>query len=205
MWRRGQLSNRILASVVAILVATTAVGFVLDTLSRRSDLEHEYQRRALVIGQTFAAIPRSVRRCMRHNAADRAPDPGARAARCASRPALRTSSSSTGTASASRIPIRRSSASASASRWWRSTVATTSASITATSASRQTPRSRCAHPTAGSSARSRPGSRRTSLEPAVPRAPDAAPVLRDLAGHRHRRLVHARSAPEAQHLRSRAR
>ncbi len=71
MWRRGQLSNRILASVVAILVATAVVGFVLDALSRRSDLEHEYQRRALVIGQTFAAMP-AIREAMsRHDAADR--------------------------------------------------------------------------------------------------------------------------------------
>ena len=71
MWRRGQLSNRILASVLAILVATTVVGFALDTLSRRSDLLHEYQRRALVIAQTFAAIP-SIREALyRHDASDR--------------------------------------------------------------------------------------------------------------------------------------
>ncbi len=50
MWRRGQLSNRILASVLAILVATTVVGFVLDTLSRRAISSIEYQRRALAIG-----------------------------------------------------------------------------------------------------------------------------------------------------------
>ena len=71
MWRRGQLSNRILASVLAILVATAFVGFALDTLSRRRDLLHEYQRRALVIAQTFAAIP-SVREALfRHDARDR--------------------------------------------------------------------------------------------------------------------------------------
>ncbi len=71
MWRRGQLSNRILASVLAILVATAVVGFALDTLSRRSELLHEYQRRALVIAQTFAAIP-SIREALyRHDAADR--------------------------------------------------------------------------------------------------------------------------------------
>jgi two-component system CitB family sensor kinase len=71
MWRRGQLSNRILASVLAILVATTVVGFALDTLSRRADLLHEYQRQALVIGQTFAAMP-SVREALyRHDPADR--------------------------------------------------------------------------------------------------------------------------------------
>ena len=71
MWRRGQLSNRILASVLAILVATVVVGFVLDTLSHRSDLEYQYQRRALAIAQTFAAMP-SVREALfRHDAADR--------------------------------------------------------------------------------------------------------------------------------------
>ena len=57
MWRRGKLSTRILASVVAILVASTLVGFGLNAMSRRSDLEHEYQQRALAIAQTFAATP----------------------------------------------------------------------------------------------------------------------------------------------------
>jgi two-component system CitB family sensor kinase len=71
MWRRGQLSNRILASVLAILVATTVIGFALDTLSRRSDLEHEYQRRALVIAQTFAVMPTIREALYRHDAADR--------------------------------------------------------------------------------------------------------------------------------------
>ena len=71
MWRRGQLSSRILASVLAILVATTVLGFALDTLSRRSELLREYQRRALVIAQTFAATP-SIREALyRHNARDR--------------------------------------------------------------------------------------------------------------------------------------
>ncbi len=71
MWRRGQLSNRIVVSVVAILFATTVVGLVLDTLSRRSDLLHEYQRRALVIAQTFAAMPTIREALYRHDAADR--------------------------------------------------------------------------------------------------------------------------------------
>ncbi|HWD68608.1 MAG TPA: sensor histidine kinase [Solirubrobacteraceae bacterium] len=71
MWRRGQLSNRILAIVLAILVATAVVGFALDTLSRRSELQHEYQRRALVIAQTFAAIPTVREALFRHDAADR--------------------------------------------------------------------------------------------------------------------------------------
>ena len=71
MWRRGGLSNRILASVLAILVATTFVGFALDTLNRRSELLHEYQHRALVIAETFAAIP-SIREALyRHDASDR--------------------------------------------------------------------------------------------------------------------------------------
>jgi two-component system, CitB family, sensor kinase len=67
--RRRQLSNRILASVVGILVATTVVGFALTTLSERANLEHQYQRRALAIAQTFAAMP-SIRRDM----ATRTPD-----------------------------------------------------------------------------------------------------------------------------------
>lgn len=71
MWRRGQLSNRILASVLAILVATAVVGFALDTLSRRSDLQHDYQRRALVIAQTFAAMPTIREALYRHDASDR--------------------------------------------------------------------------------------------------------------------------------------
>lgn len=71
MSRSGRLSNRIMMSVVAILVATTLVGFTLDTLRQRSDLEHQYQRRALAIAQTFAATP-SIREALyRHDAADR--------------------------------------------------------------------------------------------------------------------------------------
>ncbi len=57
MWRRGKLSNRILLSVAAILVATTVVGLGLNTISRRTELEHEYQDRALAIAQTVAAMP----------------------------------------------------------------------------------------------------------------------------------------------------
>jgi two-component system CitB family sensor kinase len=52
-------------------VATSVVGFALDTLSRRADLEHEYQRRALVIGQTFAEMPTVREALFRHDAADR--------------------------------------------------------------------------------------------------------------------------------------
>ncbi len=71
MWRRGKLSNRILASVVAILIATTAVGFLLDTYSRRSDLLYQYQLRALAVAQSFAAIPAIREALYRHDAADR--------------------------------------------------------------------------------------------------------------------------------------
>jgi two-component system CitB family sensor kinase len=61
--RRRQLSNRILTSVVGILIASTLVGFVLTTLSERRDLDHQYRQRALAIAQTFAAIP-SIQRAM---------------------------------------------------------------------------------------------------------------------------------------------
>ena len=46
MRRRRQLSNRILASVVVILTASTLVGFALSTLGQRAQLEREYQQRA---------------------------------------------------------------------------------------------------------------------------------------------------------------
>ena len=57
MRRRRQLSNRILTSVVGILVASTLVGFALTTLLERAHLQHSYQQRALAIAQTFAAMP----------------------------------------------------------------------------------------------------------------------------------------------------
>jgi two-component system CitB family sensor kinase len=57
MRRRRQLSSRILASVVGILLASTLVGFVLITLSQRSELQRDYQQRALAIARTFAAMP----------------------------------------------------------------------------------------------------------------------------------------------------
>ncbi|MBV9605472.1 MAG: sensor histidine kinase [Solirubrobacterales bacterium] len=71
MWRRGKLSSRILASVVAILVATTLIGFGLNAISRRAELEREYQERALVVAQTFAATPSVREGLFRHDAADR--------------------------------------------------------------------------------------------------------------------------------------
>ncbi len=71
MWRRGKLSSRILASVGAILVATTLIGFGLNAISRRHELEREYQNRALAIAQTFAATPSIREGLYRHDAADR--------------------------------------------------------------------------------------------------------------------------------------
>jgi two-component system, CitB family, sensor kinase len=63
MRRRYQLSTRILASVVAILLASTLVGFALVTLRQRAELEHDYQQRALAVAQTFAATP-SIRQAL---------------------------------------------------------------------------------------------------------------------------------------------
>jgi two-component system, CitB family, sensor kinase len=63
MRRRRQLSSRILASVVAILVASTLVGFALVTFSQRAEFEHDYQQRALTIAQTFSAMP-SIRQAL---------------------------------------------------------------------------------------------------------------------------------------------
>jgi two-component system CitB family sensor kinase len=57
MRRRRQLSTRILASVIGILLASTLIGFVLVTLRQRADLQREYQRRALAVAQTFATTP----------------------------------------------------------------------------------------------------------------------------------------------------
>ncbi|HLI61701.1 MAG TPA: sensor histidine kinase [Solirubrobacteraceae bacterium] len=71
MWRRGKLSSRILTSVVAILIATTLIGFALDAANRRSELQHEYQERALSIAQTFAAMPSIREGLFRRDRADR--------------------------------------------------------------------------------------------------------------------------------------
>ena len=71
MRRRRQLSTRILASVVGILLASTLVGFVLVTVSQRAEFEHDYQQRALAIARTFAASP-SIRQALaRRDPADR--------------------------------------------------------------------------------------------------------------------------------------
>jgi two-component system CitB family sensor kinase len=69
-WRR-QLSTRILGWVLAILLASTAVGFTLATLGERRQLDRQYQERALAIAQTFASMP-SIRAAMaRRGPADR--------------------------------------------------------------------------------------------------------------------------------------
>ncbi len=57
MRRTRQLSSRILISVVAILLASTVVGFALITLSQRAEFERDYQQRALAVAQTFATMP----------------------------------------------------------------------------------------------------------------------------------------------------
>ena len=71
MRRRHQLSSRILASVVAILLASTLVGFALVTLRQRAELEHQYQQRALAVAQTFAAMPSIREALVRRSLADR--------------------------------------------------------------------------------------------------------------------------------------
>ena len=71
MRRRRQLSSRILASVVAILLASSLVGFALVTLRQRAEFEHDYQQRALAVAQTFATMP-SIREALaRRSPADR--------------------------------------------------------------------------------------------------------------------------------------
>ncbi len=71
MRRRRQLSSRILASVVAILLASSLVGFALVTLRQRAEFEHDYQQRALAVARTFAAMP-SIREALaRRSPADR--------------------------------------------------------------------------------------------------------------------------------------
>ncbi len=71
MWHRGKLSSRILASVGVILIATGLIGFGLNAINRRHELEHEYQERALAIAQTFAAMPSVRDGLYRHDPADR--------------------------------------------------------------------------------------------------------------------------------------
>jgi len=72
MRRTRQLSTRILASVVLILVASTVVGFGLSARYHRSTLERQYQLRALAVAQTFAAMPSIQAAMVRRSPADRA-------------------------------------------------------------------------------------------------------------------------------------
>lgn len=71
MRHRRQLSTRILASVVAILLASTLVGFALVTLRQRAEFEHDYQHRALAVAQTFATMPSIREALVRRSPADR--------------------------------------------------------------------------------------------------------------------------------------
>src|SRR5437588_12957381 len=71
MRRRRQLSSRLLASVVAILLASTLVGFALVTLRQRAEFEHDYQQRALAVAQTFATMPSIREALVRPSPADR--------------------------------------------------------------------------------------------------------------------------------------
>ena len=71
MRHKRQLSTRILASVVAILLASTLVGFALVTLRQRAEFEHDYQQRALAIAQTFATMPSIREALVRRSPADR--------------------------------------------------------------------------------------------------------------------------------------
>src|SRR2546423_6145609 len=71
LMRRRQLSSRILASVVGILLASTVAGFVLVTFSLRGELEHDYKQRALTVAQTFATMPSIREGLLRRSPADR--------------------------------------------------------------------------------------------------------------------------------------
>lgn len=53
----GRLSARILASQLAILALTGAIGFVLFAFAQRGEIDRAYEQRALDIAQTTAAEP----------------------------------------------------------------------------------------------------------------------------------------------------
>ena len=57
--------------MVAILLATTLVGFALVTLRQRAEFEHDYQQRALKVAQTFATMPSIRDALVRRSLADR--------------------------------------------------------------------------------------------------------------------------------------
>ncbi|MGY4745753.1 ATP-binding protein [Streptomyces sp. ATMOS53] len=54
---KGRLSARILASQLAILALTGAIGFVLFAFAQRTEIDRAYEQRALDIAQTTAAEP----------------------------------------------------------------------------------------------------------------------------------------------------
>ncbi|WP_405721963.1 sensor histidine kinase [Streptomyces sp. NBC_01537] len=54
---KGRLSARILASQLAILALTGAIGFVLFAFAQRAEIDRAYEQRALDIAQTTAAEP----------------------------------------------------------------------------------------------------------------------------------------------------
>ena len=61
----GRLSARILASQLAILALTGAIGFVLFAVAQRAEIDRAYEQRALDIARTTAAEPQ-VRQAMEH-------------------------------------------------------------------------------------------------------------------------------------------
>ncbi|MFF4507511.1 ATP-binding protein [Streptomyces sp. NPDC001401] len=67
--RKRRLSARILASQLAILTLTGAIGFVLFAFAQRSEIDRAYEGRALDIAQTTAADPQ-IRQAMAHGGGD---------------------------------------------------------------------------------------------------------------------------------------
>ncbi|WLW55314.1 sensor histidine kinase [Streptomyces sp. YU58] len=63
--RKGRLSARILASQLAILALTGAIGFVLFAFAQRAEIDRSYEQRALSLAQTAAAEPQ-IRRAMEY-------------------------------------------------------------------------------------------------------------------------------------------
>ncbi|MFA3842875.1 ATP-binding protein [Streptomyces aureus] len=63
--KKGRLSARILASQLAILALTGAIGFVLFAFAQRAEIDRSYEQRALAIAQTAAAEPQ-IRRTMEY-------------------------------------------------------------------------------------------------------------------------------------------
>lgn len=59
-FRRRQLATGILINLLAILLVTTVVGFLLLASAARRTLDHEYGERAAVIAETTASMPEVV-------------------------------------------------------------------------------------------------------------------------------------------------